>query len=365
MTTTGDNHSISTASPHASIPRRELLRGAGVLFGTAALGGSAALAHAAHAASAARPAFPQPARPRNLRIVHMTDLHIHPGRRAPEGVVACLRHIMALKDRPDLIVTGGDLINDGFAQNEAATRTQFELLTKVFRDECGLPVLHTLGNHDIWGWHKSKSNTTGNEPLWGKRWAQDALALAAPYAATLHNGWRIIRLDSTHPDSTDPNGYIARLDPLQADWFKAELAAPTPARHTLVVSHIPILSATAMIGKPDHGGTGEDQREDWLVRGGIMHTDSPALREWMEATRSGEAPGAWRGGVRACLSGHMHRIDDVLFRGVRYLCDGAVSGSWWKGPNEEATEGYAVLDLFDDGTVERSYETYGWQAEPA
>jgi hypothetical protein len=25
-------------------------------------------------------------------------------------------------------------------------------------------------------------------------------------------------------------------------------------------------------------------------------------------------------------------------------------------------EGYTVLDLFDDGSFERSYETYGWNA---
>lgn len=48
---------------------------------------------------------------------------------------------------------------------------------------------------------------------------------------------------------------------------------------------------------------------------------------------------------------------------MSYFCDGAVSGNWWKGSRvDECEPGYALLDLYDDGTVERRYATHGWVA---
>ena len=35
--------------------------------------------------------------------------------------------------------------------------------------------------------------------------------------------------------------------------------------------------------------------------------------------------------VKLCLSGHMHTCDRVEYRGVWYVCGGAVSGAWWGG----------------------------------
>ena len=67
--------------------------------------------------------------------------------------------------------------------------------------------------------------------------------------------------------------------------------------------------------------------------------------------------------VRLCLSGHMHMIDRVAFRGITFICDGAVSGNWWKGAHLEFPEGYGVIDLYADGTFEHQYVTYGWVAE--
>ena len=42
--------------------------------------------------------------------------------------------------------------------------------------------------------------------------------------------------------------------------------------------------------------------------------------------------------------------------------DGAVSGSWWKGPLQGVPEGFGVVDLRPDGTFEHRYEAYGWKA---
>ncbi len=287
---------------------------------------------------------PTPVKP-IVRLAHLTDIHIQPERAAAAGLAACLAHVQERAEKPDLIVTGGDLIMDAFARDASRTRLQWELLTKTFRDHCGLPVQHALGNHDIWGWNKKESGTTGSEALWGKRWALDTLGLDKPYRGFDAGSWRVVLLDSVQVDPADANGYIGQLDPAQMDWLDGELGA-AKGRHVLIVSHIPILSVTPILG------TGKDlkRRE---VSNGQMHVDSAAIRALFEK----------HGNVRACVSGHMHRLERLDFRGVSYFCNGAVCGAWWKGPHHEANEGYAVLDLFDDGRVEREYVVYGWNAK--
>lgn len=282
--------------------------------------------------------------PRVARIAHLTDVHVQPEKGAAEGLAACLKHVQGQADKPDLIVTGGDMIMDGFAADEARTKLQWELLTGTFRDHCSLPVAHALGNHDIWGWNKGKSKTTGEESRWGKRWAMEMLGMDMPYRAFDRGNWRIVLLDSVQVDPADPNGYIGKVDEAQMEWLNAELGS-AKGKHVLVVSHIPILTVTVILGKADD----KNQRS---VNGGLMHVDSAALRALFDKA----------GNVRACVSGHLHRLDAVEFRGVNYFCNGAVSGAWWKGANAEATEGYAMLDLYEDGRIERVYTPYGWTA---
>jgi 3',5'-cyclic AMP phosphodiesterase CpdA len=282
---------------------------------------------------------------RVARIAHLTDIHIQPEKGAAEGLAACLKHVQDRADKPDLIVTGGDLIMDAFGADEARTKLQWELLTRTFKDHCGLRVEHTLGNHDIWGWNKSKSKTTGDEARWGKRWALDTLGLDKLYRAFDVGSWRIFLLDSVHPDPADPNGYIGAIDPAQMEWLAADLAAAR-GRHVLVVSHIPILTVTVILGDSKDG----KKRE---VSDGLMLTNSAAVRSALEKA----------GNVRACLSGHLHRIDRVDFRGISYCCNGAVCGRWWDGANAEAREGYTLVDLFEDGRVECAYTPYGWTAQ--
>ena len=52
------------------------------------------------------------------------------------------------------------------------------------------------------------------------------------------------------------------------------------------------------------------------------------------------------GGVKLCLSGHIHLLDCCEIDGITYICDGAVSANWWKGPIQGLSEGYGVVDLW-------------------
>ena len=118
--------------------------------------------------------------------------------------------------------------------------------------------------------------------------------------------------------------------------------ASTPV---LVLSHIPILSASAILWA-------SDERGNFEISGSLMHTDCVKLKDLF----------AKHPNVKLCISGHLHLLDRVDYNGVTYLCNGAVSGNWWNGRHKDCDEGYAVLDLYDDGSFDHEYVKYGWKA---
>ncbi|HPF40402.1 MAG TPA: metallophosphoesterase [Phycisphaerae bacterium] len=280
---------------------------------------------------------------RVLRIAHLTDVHIQPERMADKGLIACLHHVQSLKDKPDIILNGGDSIMDSLAKDKSRTRLQWNLWKQVLKDECSLPIEHCIGNHDVWGWTKSKSGCTGNEDLYGKKWAVDEFGISNRYRSFDRAGWHFIVLDSTFPDG---EGYKARLDEAQFVWLADDLAKTPKSTPVLVLSHIPILSAAAYFdGECEETG-------DWKVPGAWIHIDARRIKNLFNQHPN----------VKVCLSGHLHLVDRVDYSGVTYLCNGAVSGAWWKGRHQEFDEGYAIVNLYDDGGFDREYIPYGWKA---
>lgn len=322
--------------PQNTLSRRDALSAIGLgTVGLAGLGPIARAAASGHVSGSSRAG--------TLRMVHMTDIHVQPERKAYDGLLACINHVATQK--PDVVITGGDLIMDGFEATERRTTEQWDLFMRSFKD-AGYQgdVRHTLGNHDIWGWNKKKSETRGDEAKWGKRWALDNLHMTSAWHAFDKGAWRFVILDSVQPDGD--TGYIGRLQDEQFEWLAADLAA-NRNRPTCIVSHISILTATPLIDMKDK------PREGWKVSGGLMLTDMARVIKLFAENPQ----------VKLALSGHMHRNERLDYRGVSYICDGAVSGNWWKGSHYECNEGYGVLDLNDDGTFSHTYTTYGWKAQ--
>lgn len=345
------------------LPRRSVLKATAGILGAAWLGGGTAMARSMIAAELAKsigPAGKQLA----VRFAHLTDLHAQPEQKAGEGIAACLTHIMArdAASKPSLIITGGDLIMDAFAQGEARTKLQWELLMGKFKDGTDLPVEHCLGNHDIWGWNKLKSGTTGQEKGWGKKYACDVLGMNKPYHSFDRSGWHFIVLDSVLPKG---EGYTAGLDAEQFEWLASDLAAVAKTTPVCVVSHIPILGAGVMMVD------GLVKENGMLVPAAVMFTNAYQMIELFRKHPN----------VKLCISGHIHIEERVDFQGVSYICDGAVSGAWWRGAKVDlearraklkadappiqsrSDEGYGLFDLFDDGSFDWRYEKYGWQAQ--
>jgi 3',5'-cyclic AMP phosphodiesterase CpdA len=281
----------------------------------------------------------QPTTHRVLRIAHLTDIHIYPEPRAIQGLTACLRHVHALADPPDVIFNGGDAIMDALEIDEERTRAQWDVWQQILRAECRLPIEHCLGNHDVWGWHRAHSGTTGREPRHGKKWALEVFGLAAPYRSFDQAGWHFIVLDSTYPHGHD---YLARLDAEQFAWLEADLNAVPRQTPVLVLSHIPILSACVFFDGDN------ETPSHWVVPGAWVHLDARRLKDLFLQHPN----------VKLCLSGHVHLHERVDYNGVTYLCNGAVCGDWWRGPYQECAPGYGLIDLYADGSFAHQYLTW-------
>jgi len=312
------------------VSRRDMLLTAGATAGFALAGPAPA------------DAAPQPRR-RTVRIAHLTDIHVQPELRAGEGMAHCLAQVHALPDRPDAIFLGGDLVMDAMGADWTRTKSQWDVWSRVLRENCKIRVEACIGNHDVWGWNRPRSGASGNEPLYGKKAAQEQLGLAERFRSFDLGGWHVVVLDSTFPKG---DGYTARLDDAQREWLAGDLKATPPERPVLVLSHIPILCGCAFLdGNNEKSG-------DWVVPGAWMHTDARAIKDLFHQHRN----------VRVCLSGHIHLRDRLEYNGVTYLCNGAVCGGWWKGDYQETKPGFALVDLYDDGSFDCEYVNTGWHS---
>ena len=174
-----------------------------------------------------------------------------------------------------------------------------------------IPVKAVLGNHDIFGWGvKEMSDTTAG---YGQAMALDQLELAKPYYSFDAGGWHFVMLDSMTRRDFSYTGTSAPSRPSGS----RPTSPPTPASTSIVFSHIPILSVCVFFD----GGAERIGTTDWNVPDAWMHRDAHAIVDILDEHN-----------VKLAVSGHIHLVDRCDYRNVTFICDGAVSGNWWKGP---------------------------------
>ncbi|RCH54774.1 metallophosphoesterase [Mucilaginibacter hurinus] len=273
---------------------------------------------------------------KSFRIVHITDTHVEAEKNSGKHMRACFEKIMAMKHKPDVIFHTGDVIMDALNTDKDSVAAQW----KTWHTACAaltIPIRYAIGNHDVWSL-KNK----GTAPLYEKKWAVEELKLPNRYYSFEQGGWHFIVLDSTVP--VNETTYTAHLDDEQFTWLSAELKSIAANKPVMVLSHIPIFSSCIIDwSKVDAG--------EWKVSGALMHTDSKKLRDLF----------AQYPNVKTCISGHLHLLDTVIYDGVTYCGTGAVSAYWWMNNKFQRTNaGYAVMDLYADGTFSRYYEDFKW-----
>ena len=277
---------------------------------------------------------------RPLRVAHLTDIHIESGLVAEKGFASSLHAVNNLAQKPDLIINGGDAImNAAFTFSKEKIKKQWTLFHSTLAAENSIPVHHCIGNHDLYGcWPLSTSFEEDS-----KKAALEEYKLNTPYYSVKFGRWKFIVLDSVRAKNSIP-GYYAELDTIQLDWLKNELQNTPQDLFVCIISHVPILAiCTLFDGKKHH--------TNWHIPNNCLHDDTAELTSLFYQYPN----------VKACLSGHIHMIDHVNYLGVDYYCNGAVSGSWWKGNHRQFAPSFSVMNFYDDGKVSRDVNYYNWQ----
>jgi len=275
-----------------------------------------------------------------IRVAHLTDIHIKPGKDIEASVAKAMHHAQILVPEIDFIINGGDSIMDSLEADKDKTQIQWDLFTSILKKEISLPVYHCIGNHDIWGWF-IKENKPENERQYGKVWVVETLQMKNRYYSFSKDKWHFIVLDSTQLNPA--GGYIGKIDEEQLAWFQTELASVAKEKFICIVSHIPILSICAglFFDKTEANG-------DLKIQRNLMHSDFFTLKKIFNNYPN----------IKVCISGHIHLQDELNYLGIKYYCNGAVSGNWWKGSFQEFAPAYAMLEFYDDGTSKRYMQNY-------
>ena len=277
---------------------------------------------------------------KKITAAFISDIHVKPSEVAEAGMKKALRQINEMKEVPDFIINGGDSIMDALAADKEKTSIQWNLFNKIMTAENKLPVKYCMGNHDIWGWHLKEKETVKSDPLYGKAWWLKETGYPKTYYSFTNRNWHFIVLDSTQ-ENTD-GGYIALLDNDQYNWLENELNN-NKEKFICIVSHIPIMSFCSAMFFKDMLPNG-----DWKLSRALLHTDARKIKDLFKKYNN----------IKTCLSGHIHLQDEVNYLGIKYYCNGAVSGNWWNGAFQDFAPAFALFDFYDDGNVERKMVEY-------
>ena len=280
----------------------------------------------------------KPTKKRLLRVAHVTDIHVMPGRVPEYGMAAAMHRLNALADKPDFIITGGDAIMDACGTPKDKVKGMWSTFHNIWKSDNAIIGYHTIGNHDLY----NISHSAQSYPD-AKKWACDEFQLSQRYYSFDKGKWRFIILDSIHQRPV--LGYLGRLDEEQADWLRKTLAETPADMFVCVVSHIPLLAVCTMFDG------GKVRADTWRIGGGNLHEDAKMLKDLFYESKK----------VKACLSGHIHLIDQLEYLGTNYYCNGAVSGGWWGGNNQEFPPVFALMNFYDDGSNDRELLFYDWK----
>lgn len=276
-----------------------------------------------------------------LRVAHLTDVHIQQGLEAEKGFASCLHAVNSLDQRPDLIINGGDAImNSALTFSKDTINKQWALFHSMMKSDNGISVKHCIGNHDLTGWPFSKSSDEET-----KRHAMGEYEMSSPYYSFRQGKWKFIVLDSIRSTRSIP-GYFAKLDEAQFLWLSEELKSTPQDVYVCIVSHVPILAICTLFDS-----IFKNKKSARHIPNNVLHEDASELTGLFYNYPN----------VKACLSGHIHLIDHVNYLGVDYFCNGAVSGSWWKGNYHQFPPSFSVMNFYSDGKVTRDIQYYNWK----
>lgn len=270
-----------------------------------------------------------------FRFVFMTDIHVQPERRGTEGVIKAISAVNDLK--PEFVITGGDLIMDALGKPFGRADSLYALYTTLIQ-RFGMPVYNCIGNHDIFGLYP-RSGTDPSHPEYGKKMFLNRLGYDRTYQSFDFGNWHFILLDGI--GITPENQYDGEIDGEQLAWLRGDLEKTGKNRPVAMAVHMPLFSAYIQFLE----GSMTPNSKTLVVQNGKEVWD---LCEPYN--------------VKLVLQGHLHVVEEISWKGTRFVTGGAVCASWWKGIHEGFEEGFVVVDVSGNDFSWR-YEDYGWEVQ--
>lgn len=271
-----------------------------------------------------------------VRIAHITDMHIPQDGTGQKEFSKILSDVRSLTPPVDFVFNTGDCIFDSLQTDKDTAIAEWDAFQSILTPDFPIPVYHAIGNHDVWGWGlpEEERATQQHDPAYGKGMALQKLGLSNGYYSFDKGGWHFVILDDTYPeDKPSDHPYTGKLDDEQYSWLVADLTATNETSPICIVSHIPIFGACNLLDSDESSG-------NWVMPGAWQHIDGRRLIDLFWQHRN----------IKLCLCGHTHMVEDLRFQGVKYLTNGSVSGNWWNGPYHNFPYGFAVLNLYHNGS---------------
>lgn len=268
-----------------------------------------------------------------FRIVFFTDVH----GRVEWGVPGALSNAAAaiVREKPDLVVGGGDYITDGFQSSAETVEPRWNVVTDFF-DALPRPLELAIGNHDLVAANPEDGTAAAEDP---RAIFREKTGVTNTYRSFDAGGHHFILLDPVEVTG-DELQYRGWISDAQLSWLKEDLAQVEAGMPVIVVTHMPL--ATVFY-----------QAEGGAAAAAPRHRVVVNSKEVLELFAGHK--------LALVLQGHLHVNEFVQSRGTKFLTGGAVCGQWWRGPWRGTEEGFVVVDLCGGGMTWR-YVDYGWEA---
>ncbi|MFA4015229.1 MAG: hypothetical protein RUDDFDWM_000307 [Candidatus Fervidibacterota bacterium] len=243
-------------------------------------------------------------------FAHITDVHIA----SPATAVTLsqlIRRLSEAKLELSFIAVTGDLVALGDNVAQSVAKQWFELYKGAW-DGIKVPVYHIIGNHDV-----VCVNFKGDVDTFSEEYAKGMFEtfLNPTYFGFEYAGIHFIALD-LHP--VRDRSLAIGLEQTEMEWLRQYAGHLKAGTKVILLTHAPLTQLPTI-------------QALWLL--GVF--------------------GHCR--LLAVLSGHEHRNYCINFGAWKQFISGALSGSWWTGPNPDGyPQGFSIVRV-DENSVNSYY----------
>jgi 3',5'-cyclic AMP phosphodiesterase CpdA len=268
-----------------------------------------------------------------LRLAFFTDAHARTEWNTPDALSLAAESIG--RSGVDLVLSGGDLITDGFQSSAQTIEPRWDSYMKMHR---AIKAEHypALGNHDLVAALPEDGTLPAKNP---RSIFLSKLGLEQTYYSFDAMGYHFIILDSVLV-TVDEYKYHGIIWPEERDWLKRDLANVDLTTPIVVVTHIPLLTSFF----------GATQGATFAAKKNRVVINNHEILTMFENHN-----------LVLVLQGHLHIKEMLMWRDTAFITGGAVCGKWWRGPWFGTEEGYNIITLTGN-RVHWEYIDYGWDA---